>query len=191
MSETLKNVLNAESSSETLDVELMQADEENIVEASSKKTILQYIKIVLKWVFLFIVIFLFGGSIFLKICHCIADIFDTDYSVVWKNVLLFLLCGISFNLYRVRTDISTRTGYKKNFTPSNAIFLFIKLFLLYAILFLSTLVFDKNGILIDKLVGKKSTVNVVQNFKEETTNENQNVLDSSNMDNTSRMYFRD
>ena len=180
MSETLKNVLNAESSSETLDVELMQADEENIVEASSKKTILQYIKIVLKWVFLFIVIFLFGGSIFLKICHCIADIFDTDYSVVWKNVLLFLLCGISFNLYRVRTDISTRTGYKKNFTPSNAIFLFIKLFLLYAILFLSTLVFDKNGILIDKLVGKKSTVNVVQNF-----------LDSSNMDNTSRMYFRD
>lgn len=191
MSETLKNVMNAEAPNETLDVELMQADEENIAEASNKKTMLQYIKIVLKWVFLFVAIFLFGGSIFLKICHFIADIFDTDYSVVWKNVLLFLLCGISFNLYRVRADISTRTGYKKNFTPSNAIFLFIRLFLLYAILFLSTLVFDKNGILIDKLVGKKSTVNVVQNFKEETTNENQNVLDSSNMDNTSRMYFRD
>ncbi len=185
MSETVKNVTNTESSDEALGIELIQD------ETANKKTMLKYIKSILKWIFFFIMTFLFGGNILLKICHYIANILNSDYSVIWKNILLFLLCGISFNLYRVRADISTKTGYKNNFTPSNAIFLFIRLFLLYAILFLSTLVFDKNGILIDKLSEKGGTTNIVQNFKKETTNENQDVNNLSNVDNASGMHFRD
>ena len=106
MSETVKNVTNTESSDEALGIELIQD------ETANKKTMLKYIKSILKWIFFFIMTFLFGGNILLKICHYIANILNSDYSVIWKNILLFLLCGISFNLYRVRADTPNRHSFK-------------------------------------------------------------------------------
>ena len=60
---------------------------------------------------------------FLPTCKYIASYFDCDYAVVAMSLYLIIFVIIGCVLRIVKTDITTETYYKNNFTPAKAIML--------------------------------------------------------------------
>lgn len=178
---------------------------------SIKSRIIDVCKSILKWLFIYLITLFFGGMLSLKLCHIVADAFNWNYISVWINLFCLIIFCISFTLYRVNEDSYSRTCYENDFTPMNAIFLIIRLFILCIIFLFSASAIDGTNEIERRLKNETFAILTKQNtttpsYKEistpqensiptikETTEddkqENPNIASDDN--NTNELYYRD
>lgn len=128
---------------------------------------------------------------FLPICKLLANFFGCDYAVIALGLYLLIFVVIGCVLRSVRTDITTETYYKNNFTPTKALMLAAVLIFFHINLIRDTTRLDKEG----KILNLYNTIinTQIENKKEkknETNIEAKNNNSSTN-DDTNGMRYRD
>lgn len=79
---------------------------------------------------------------FLPACKFVASFFDSDYAVIALGFYLIMFVIIGGILRFVKTDITTETYYKNNFTPAKAIILAAILMFFHVLLISDTIELD-------------------------------------------------
>ncbi len=149
--------------------------------------------------FLFAFGFSFVGYIickysFLPICKFIASFFDFDYAVVALGIYLIIFVIIGYVLKMVKTDITTETYYKNNFTPAKAIILATILIFFHINLIKDTTRMDKEGKILNlysTIFAEKSENNNIKEVKNETNIKATKNNDFSSDSDTDGMRYRD
>ena len=78
----------------------------------------------------------------LPACKFVASFFDSDYAVIALGFYLIMFVIIGGILRFVKTDITTETYYKNNFTPAKAIILAAILMFFHVLLISDTIELD-------------------------------------------------
>ena len=149
--------------------------------------------------FLFAFGFSFVGYIickysFLPICKFIASFFDCDYAVVALGIYLIIFVIIGYVLKMVKTDITTETYYKNNFTPAKAIILATILIFFHINLIKDTTRMDNEGKILNlysTIFAEKSENNNIKEVKNETNIKATKNNDFSSDSDTDGMRYRD
>ena len=79
---------------------------------------------------------------FLPACKFVASFFDSDYAVIALGFYFIMFVIIGGILRFVKTDITTETYYKNNFTPAKAIILAAILMFFHVLLISDTIELD-------------------------------------------------
>lgn len=130
---------------------------------------------------------------FLPTCKCIANYFDCDYAVVALGLYLIIFAIIGCVLKMVKTDMTTETYYKNNFTLTKAIMLVAILLFFHVLLINDTIKLDKEGKIL-KLYNTIFTEKSESNNNKELKNEKENKSNSNNLStssDTNGMRYRD
>lgn len=131
---------------------------------------------------------------FLPTCKYIANYFDCDYAVVALGLYLIIFVIIGCVLKMVKTDITTETYYKNNFTPAKAIMLVAILVFFHALLINDTIKLDEEGKILklyNTIFTEKSESNNNKELKNETNIKVTKNNDFSSDSDTDGMHYRD
>lgn len=133
---------------------------------------------------------------FLPTCKLIANFLHCDYAVIalWLYLIIFVMIG--YVLKNVKTDITTETYYKHNFTPAKALILVAVLIFFHIQLINDTIKSDTEGKILNLYSNsiksaEKSENNNIKEKKNETSIKAKTNNDIASDTDADGMRYRD